>query len=108
MINKASRTAATVGKDWRRELFTTLAAYRETPHTVTGYSPATMMFNRIPRGKLPESPGEVNENEHMNIEQERRGKDKQKEYADRKRHCKEHTFQEGDVVLVKQQKKNKL
>ena len=52
-INKSIRTATTTGQNWRHELYVTLAAHREIPHSVTGVSLSFMMFNRQPRNKLP-------------------------------------------------------
>ena len=51
---KALRVAQTEGKDWKKELFKFLMAYRSTPHSTTGVSPAKLMFNGEIRTKLPE------------------------------------------------------
>ena len=33
-------------RNWRKKVYEFLLAYRNTPHTVTGKSPATLLFNR--------------------------------------------------------------
>ena len=43
---KAMRIGQATGKDWRKELNKFLLAYRSTPHTVTGVSPAKLLFGR--------------------------------------------------------------
>ena len=43
---KSMRIAQAEGKNWRKELFHNLAAYRTTPYTVTGVCPAKLMFGR--------------------------------------------------------------
>lgn len=40
-------------KDWRMELDSFLMMYRTTPHTVTGVSPAELMFKRKLRTRIP-------------------------------------------------------
>lgn len=51
---KAIRIAVAEGKDWRKELNTFLLAYRSTPHSTTGISPAELLFRRKIQTKLPE------------------------------------------------------
>ena len=41
------------GNDWRKEFNKFLMAYRRTPHSVTGVSPAKMLFGREIRTKIP-------------------------------------------------------
>ena len=50
---KVIRIAQAEKKDWRRELLKFLTAYRSTPHTTTGVSPAKLLFGRETRTKLP-------------------------------------------------------
>ena len=50
---KAIRTLQVEKVDWRKEIDSYLLAYRSTPHTVTGKSPAELMFQRKLRTKLP-------------------------------------------------------
>ena len=51
---KAFRTANSENRDWKKEFPKFLLAYRSTPHSTTGKSPAEMLFNRKIRTKLPE------------------------------------------------------
>ena len=48
------RIAQAEGKQWKEEVRKYLIAYRSTPHTTTGVSPAELLFGRKIRIKLPE------------------------------------------------------
>ena len=52
-LGKVARTAHSQGKDWRRELYVSLANYRATSHPSTGKSPYQLCMNRTVRIKLP-------------------------------------------------------
>ena len=105
-VGKVIKTANMENKNWRRELFRFLANYRQTPHPNTGKSPRSLMFQREIRGKLPNM---IQEEEKDDIkERDTAIKAKQKEKLDEKRRTKEHTIKKGDLVLVKQEKTNKL
>ena len=106
---KAIRTAYIEGKDWKSELLTFLVAYRSTPHTVTGVSPAELMYNRKMRTKLPDNFRFAKNMEDAKVRQrDAEHKQKGKIYADTKRHAAESDLKVGDSVLVKQQRENKL
>lgn len=47
------RIAQAEKKDWHRELLKFLIAYRTTPHTTTGESPAKLLYGREICTKLP-------------------------------------------------------
>lgn len=51
---KRMRIAQAKGKQWKEEVRKYLIAYRSTPHTTTGVSPAKLLFGRKIRTKLPE------------------------------------------------------
>ena len=84
-----------------------LFAYRTTPHSTTGVSPAELMFGRKLRTKLPQ----VEELEYRNDEEVRDRdalmKHKNKLYVDNKRRAEENDLKKGDTVLVKQNQQNK-
>ena len=50
---KGIRVAHTQGKPWQRELQKYLLAYRSTPHTTTGFSPAEVLNGRKIKTKMP-------------------------------------------------------
>ena len=102
---KAMRVAHNEGKDWREEVRHFLRAYRTTPHSTTGVSPAEMLFKRKLRTHLPslrysDLDGEVRD-------KDRGSKLRMQENADRSRRPAE-ILNPGDQVLVKQDKTNKL
>ena len=94
------------GKDWRNELIHYLATHRTTSHSVTGVCPAESLFGRRIRTKLPElCERAVNDEEIRDRAWE---KTKAKIYADASRGTQPCDLQEGDQVLLKQKKANKL
>lgn len=106
-IMKRIRIAHAENRSWKEDLQIYLLMYRSTPHSTTGVSPAELLFKRKLRTKLPEiydysSP----EYEIRDRDSERKGKGKM--YGDQRRNARESGIQEGDVVLVKQKKQNKL
>ena len=52
-ILKRLKIAQASNVDWEEELLKYLSMYRNTPHTVTGVSPAGLLFGRKLRDKLP-------------------------------------------------------
>ena len=77
-----------------------LLDYRTTPHTTTGVPPATILFGRSLRTKLPhisETPQKDASVRQRNTAQ----KQKMKEYADKKAYVQPSKFKEGDAVLLK-------
>lgn len=92
--------------DWRAELQKYLLAYRSTAHSVTGVSPAAMMFGREIRDKLPSIHQPIETDSEIRDRDAER-KEKGKEYE--RRGAKPIQIEEGDRVLVKRQiKENKL
>ena len=51
---KVLKVAQVEGKKWKDELNKFLLAYRTTPHSTTGMTPASLMFRRELKTKLPE------------------------------------------------------
>lgn len=45
-LNKMVKTTTVEEKNWKDGLYRFLLSYRATPHTVTGFSPAKLLFNR--------------------------------------------------------------
>ena len=103
---KRMKIAQAEGKEWKKEIRKYLVAYRSTPHTTTGVSPAELLFGRKMRTKLPELKGESTESEMRDRDGEMKAKAKW--YADKKRNAQESDLAPGDQVLVKQERKNKL
>ena len=106
-LSKAVKTATVEGKSWKQELYKFLRNYRATPHVTTGKAPAELLFESNIRVLLPEiiTPTDDRELRHRDKTQ----KEKQKRYADKKNCRKPITFlRVGDMVLLKQVKKNKL
>ena len=105
-LKKTIRAATVEGKNWHVELYNFLLQYRATPHTTTGCPPATLLFNRTVRTKLPcvikdNVPREVKERDTEN-------KAKEKYYADK---TKDENFKRlcvGQKVIVKLRDGNKL
>ena len=53
-LGKVVKTAQLEGKSWKREMYNFVRNYRATPHSSTGRSPASLLFNRSMKTKLPE------------------------------------------------------
>ena len=65
-------------------------AYRATPHTVTGRSPAELLFNRSIQTKLPSALRESQGKEDQELrERHKKEKEKQKMYYNRRNKTKE-------------------
>jgi len=103
---KRMRIAQAEGKEWKKELRKYLVAYRSTPHTTTGVSPAELLFGRKMRTKLPELREESTASEMRDRDGEMKAKAKQ--YVAKRRNAQEADLTPGDKVLVKQERRNKL
>lgn len=94
-------------KDLKVEMRKFLTAYRTTPHSSTGVSPAKLLFNREIRSKIPD----LTNCEYIDSEARDRDaemKQRRTDYADERRGAQENSLAPGDQVLVKQRKENKL
>lgn len=103
-ILKRLRIAQDLGKDWRLVLRQYLLKYHSTNHSVTGKSPAEIMFGRKIRNKLPSVPFTEVMDEEIR-DRDKVHKEKQKEYIDKKRSAKESEIAVGDCVVLKRMKK---
>ena len=105
----AMQTAQVEGKDWRQELYIFLMAYRTTPHSTTGISPADAFFQRKVRCKLPTLGLQDTPvfDGHMRDEDLRK-KEEGKRHGDIAVKAQTDDIKVGDKVLLRQQKTNKL
>ena len=71
-----------------------------TPHSSTGIAPATALFNRPMRNKLPEVPQPINNSTDI-AQGDHQAKIKMKAYADSKANVKPSNISVGDTVVVK-------
>jgi transposase InsO family protein len=101
---KALKVAQVEEKDWRKELYKFLLAYRSTPQATTGATPAFFMFKRELRSKLPELRGDKDVQDENTRENDWRNKLTQKTYADNKRGSTDSAITPGDQVLLKNTK----
>ena len=105
---KAIRTMSAEGKDWKKEIGVFLKAYRSTPHCVTGVSPAELMFGRKLRVKIPSVCLEKSKTKKEVEDRHKQQKLKGKQYFDTRKQAKEMDLNPGDLVLLRQQRENKL
>ena len=76
-----------------------LRNFRATPHTTTRIPPATALFNRAIKTKLPEfNKGQQESTLEAN---DRKAKKRMKTYADTKAYVRPSEFKEGDTVFVR-------
>ena len=108
VLNKTEQIAHMQRVKSRKPVLDMLMGYRDIPHPATGVTSYEVLMGRKVRTKLDNitSPSQ-NELNDMIEEKDKCYKDKLKEYADRKRGTKEHSFVVGDYVLLEQKKKNK-
>ena len=108
-LTKISQTAKIENKNWKSEVYKFLFAYRSTPHSSTKVAPAELMFNRKIRYTIPNSSYEVAEDIQKKVEEnDLLSKERNKQFIDNRKHAKDNTITQGDRVLVKQPKQNKL
>ena len=103
---KAIKIAVIEGKDWKEEIKRFLMYYRNTPHATTGKSPAELMYGRQLRDQLPTMEPAPTRAYKEAMTTDARNKAKIKSYADPK--LKKSLIEVGDMVVVKQRKKNKF
>ena len=98
---KTLKVAHVEGKNWREELQKFLLAYRTTPQTSTGVTPAFLMFGRELKTKLPELKRASNLLDEGVRDRDWNHKFTHKEHADNKRGAAESPVVPGDLVLLK-------
>ena len=108
-LKKLLQTSAQEHHNWRQELHRFLRAYRGTPHTLTGRSPAELLFNgRQYRTRLPAIRTKVSPKFHEEVTAKHEArKASMKKYADQKAYVAEHSIHVGDWVMYRQQQKKK-
>ena len=100
-IGKAIRAACVENKNWKQEIQRFLLNYRSTPHTTTKISPAELLYNRAIKGKLPRITKKPTSKKHREAQRnDTLGKEKMKEYGDKRRHTKSSDICVGDSVLL--------
>lgn len=108
-IKKRLQISHVEGTNWRNDLADYLLSYNNMVHSTTGVSPASLMFGRELRDKLPSldqmSPALLHEDI---INNDLCMKEKRKEYADTKRRARFNDIKEGDMVLSKNQTKDSV
>lgn len=104
---KTLRIAQAQGRDLQEALDTLLLAYRTTPHSATGVSPAKLMYGREIRDKLPEITESYTTDTFV-TDNDTEAKGKAKKYTDTVRGAKASNVAVGDYVLIKQQARDKL
>ena len=105
---KVLKIAQAEKKDMKKELRKFLIAYRTTPHSSTGTTPAKLLFNREIRSKVPELRELYSAEDSEARDKDMELKQKRTDYADIRRSARESDIQPGDKVLLKQKKENKL
>ena len=96
-VKKVVKTATVEQKPWKEELLKFLRNYRATPHGSTDKAPATALFNRPMRVKLPEA--QAQRSDQANIKQkDDQAKQKMKENAERKNYVNPSKEEEDDNI----------
>ena len=97
------------GSSWEKDINKFLLAYRSTPHSVTGVTPAELMYNRKLRTKLPSFSLESNVcNDEQIRDRDMKCKSRSKDYFDLANNAKVTDVNVGDLVVLKQDKENKV
>jgi hypothetical protein len=104
-LKKALRCAVAEKRNWKEEMPRFLLNYRTSPHSSTGKAPATLLFGRSLRTRLPQLPKEKKVEEVRN--KDLKSKSRMKKFADKKAVHRE--IKIGDHVLLRRDKlANKL
>ena len=108
-VGKVIRGCVLQGRDYREGLQTFLRSYRMTPHASTGLAPAKLMLRYEPRTKLPGIERRVRSKDMRQAQEKyRRSKVEMKKHYDRIHHIKFSELKPGDIVVQRQEKKDKF
>ena len=100
-IKKTIEAAIVYHRPWKYELHNMLRNYRATPHSSTGKPPATALFNRPMRIKVPDVPSPSGHLASIRPH-DQLAEAKMKTYADHRVYVKLNNITIGDKVLVSQ------
>ena len=101
-LKKAYRTAFAERKPWKQELYKFLRNYRVTPHATTQTPPATLLFGRPIRARLPEPVSAQTPPDDNDLRARDHSKKSQiKAHADKRGNTQRKAIQVGDTVLVR-------
>jgi len=101
---KTLKVAHVEGKKYREELQKFLLAYRTTPHSITGATPAALMLGRELRTKLPELRRDKIAADEAVRDRDWNRKQTSRLQADDKRRASPSNITPGDTVLLKNTK----
>ena len=109
-LMKCVKSAYVEGKSWKQELYRFLRQYRATPHTITGYTPFRLMFQREPTTRLPEVVKQTGQDKQIDVlarSNDDRSKSHTKCYEDNKLHTRKRNIHVGDKVLLQNESPSK-
>ncbi|XP_022797033.1 uncharacterized protein K02A2.6-like [Stylophora pistillata] len=101
---KSLKVAEVKGKKWKDELDKFLLAYRTTPHSSTGATPALLMFGRELKTKLPGLRPNKSVLDESTRDRDWNQKLAGKMFGDKQRHAVDNLIAPGDKVLPKNTK----
>ena len=99
-IKKTIEAAIVEHRPWKHESHDMLRNYRATPHSSTGRPPATALFNRPMRIKVPRVPSPSGDRESIK-HRDQLAKAKMKTYANLRVYVKPTNITTGDKVIVR-------
>lgn len=97
-VKKSIKAALIKGQSWKQELFKFLLDYRTTPHCTTGVSPASILFGRTIKNRLPHLVAPIAGDHSIRV-RDTQAKKTIKKYADRKVYVKPNNLSVGDTVV---------
>ena len=104
-VKKVIKTAVMENKSWKQEMQIFLRNYRATSHASTKVPPATVLFGRPIKIRLPQVMTQPKDDTILR-RNDADAKLRMKSYAERKPNVKRNTI-EGELVLLRNNEKNK-